>query len=128
MLSVNPETVCFIINKAHEFHAKEAVVIPDVPDSPAEDWGRQILADHVDDHSYQEIAYVINDLEPDQAVEVLSLMWLGRGDYEPEEWDTVLHEAKDFWDLHTVSNMIATPLLADYLAEGLELMGYRCEE
>lgn len=128
MLSVNPETICFIIDKAHEFHAKEAVVIPEVPNSPADDWGRQILADHIDDHSYQEMAYAINDLEPDQAAEVLSLMWLGRGDYEPDEWRNAVQDAKDMWDLHTVSNMIATPLVADYLAEGLELMGYRCEE
>lgn len=128
MLSVNPETVCFIINKAHEFHAKEGVVIPEIPDSPADDWGRQVLADHADDHSYQEIVYVINELEPDQAREILCLMWLGRGDYEVDEWRTALHDARDFWDGQTVSNMIATPLLADYLTEGLELLDYRCEE
>lgn len=128
MLSVNPETVCFIITKAHEFHAKEDVVIPEVPDSPADDWGLQILADHVDDHSYQEIVYAIDDLEPDQAREVLCLMWLGRGDYDIGEWKVALHEARDFWDRQTVSNMIATPLLADYLREGLELLGYGCDE
>jgi hypothetical protein len=30
MLNINPETVCFIISKAREFHAKEEVVIPEV--------------------------------------------------------------------------------------------------
>ena len=128
MLSVNPETVCFIITKAHEFHAKEGVVIPEVPNSPADDWGRQVLADHVDDHSYQEILYAINDLEPDQARELLCLMWLGRGDYEVDEWQEALRDAQDFWDPQTVSNMIATPLLADYLSEGLDLLDYGCEE
>lgn len=128
MLSVNPETVCFLISKAHEFHAKEGVVIPEIPNSPADDWGRQVLADHVDDYSYQEMIYAINDLEPDQAIEVLALMWLGRGDYEVDEWEAALNDAQDFWDGQTVNNMIATPLLADYLTEGLALLDYRCEE
>lgn len=128
MLAVSPETVCFIISKAHEFHAKEEVVIPEVPDSPADDWGRQVLADHVDDYSYQEMLYAINDLEPDQAYEFVALMWLGRGDYDVEEWEGAVRDAQDFWDGQTVSNMIATPLLADYLSEGLDLLGYRCEE
>lgn len=128
MLSFSPETVCFIIDKAHEFHAKEEVVIPDVPNSPADDWGRQVLADHVDDHSYGEIVSAIHDLEPDQACELLVVMWLGRGDYEVDEWDEALRDAMNFWDAQTVYTMIATPLLADYLIEGLDLLGYRCEE
>ncbi len=128
MLSVNPETICFLINKAHEFHAKEGVVIPEVPNSPADDWGRQVLADHIDDFSYQEMLYAINDLEPDQASELLALMWLGRGDYEAEEWESAVNDARDSWDEQTITNMIATPLVADYLTEGLELLDYRCEE
>jgi hypothetical protein len=48
MLELNPETVCFLINKAKEFHAKEEVVIPDEPLSPSEDWARQVLADHAE--------------------------------------------------------------------------------
>lgn len=128
MLSTNPETVCFLINKAHEFHAKEEVVIPEVPNSPADDWGRQVLADHIDDLSYQEMLYAINDLEPDQACELLALMWLGRGDYETDEWQQALNDAQESWDEQTVHNLIATPLLADFMTEGLDLLGYRCEE
>ena len=128
MLSVNPETICFLINKAHEFHAKEGVVIPEVPNSPADDWGRQVLADHIDDFSYQEMLYAINDLEPDQASELLALLWLGRGDYEADEWESAVNDARDSWDEQTITNIIATPLVADYLTEGLELLDYRCEE
>lgn len=128
MLSVNPETVCFLINKSHEFHAKEGVVIPEIPNSPADDWGRQVLADHIDDYSYQEMVYAVNDLEPDQAHELLALMWLGRGDYEVDEWEKALRDAQDSWDEQTISNMLATPLVADYLMEGLALLDYRCEE
>ncbi len=102
-------------------------MIPEVPNSPADDWGLQVLADHVDDLSYQEMHAVIEDLEPDQAGELLALVWLGRGDYEMDEWDEALADAQELWDSQTVNNMIATPLLADYWSEGLELLDYRCD-
>lgn len=128
MLSINPETVCFLIDKAHEFHAKEGVVIPEVPDSPSEDWGLQVLADHVDDLSYQEMLATIEDLEPDQLCELLVLVWLGRGDYIPVEWDEAMGVAEDFLDEQTIYNLIAIPMLADYLLEGLALLDYQCDE
>ena len=128
MLELNPETVCFLINKAKEFHAKEEVVIPDEPLSPSEDWARQVLADHADDLTYQEFKATVNDLEPDQQVALVALMWLGRGDYSEEQWDAARSDAKSSWTPRTAEYLIATPLVADYLEEGLSLLGYSCEE
>lgn len=128
MLALNPETVCFLINKAKEFHAKEEVVIPDEPLSPSEDWARQVLADHADDLSYQEFGDAINDLEPDQQFAIIALMWLGRGDYSVEQWDTALSDAKERWTPRTAEYLLARPMVADYLSEGLDLLGYSCEE
>jgi hypothetical protein len=34
MIDINPDIVCDIITRAREFHAKEDVVIPEVPNSP----------------------------------------------------------------------------------------------
>ena len=68
MLDINVDTIRFIIDKAREFQAKEAVSIPEEPLSPAEDWALQILADHAEDPAYQEVASVIDDLGPDQRV------------------------------------------------------------
>ena len=84
-LELNPDTVCFLIDMAREFHAKEAVVIPDTPGSPTEDWALQVLADHVDDPTYREFRVTVNDLEPDQQHQLVALLWLGRGDYDTAE-------------------------------------------
>ena len=127
MIDLNPDIVCTIIARAREFHAKEGVVIPETPNSPADDWGLQVLADHVDDPSYQELVYGINELEPDQQATLLALCWLGRGDYELEEWDSTLEDAADNVGPNFAEQLIATPLLADYLLEGLSLHGYACE-
>ena len=126
MIDVNPDTVCFIIEKAREFHAKEQVSIPEVPTSPADDWALQVLADHLDDFSYQELRATINDLEPDQQICLVALMWLGRGDFDLEEWDDALEQARDAYNGRTAEYLISTPLVADYLEEGLNTHGYTC--
>ena len=128
MLELNPETVCFLINKAKEFHAKEGVVIPDEPLSPSEDWARQVLADHEDDLTYQEIKAVVDDLEPDQQATLVALMWLGRGDYDRDQWDAACSDAREQWAPRTAEYIMAKPLVANYLEEGLALLGYSCEE
>jgi hypothetical protein len=126
MIDLNPETVCFIIDRAREFHAKEQVSIPEPPSSPTDDWARQVLADHVDDLSYQEVMSTIRDLEPDQQICLVALMWLGRGDFSVEEWDDALAQARDAYNGRSAEYLMATPLVADYLEEGLDAHGYSC--
>lgn len=127
MLDVNPETVCRLMALAREFHAQEAVVIPDEPGSPGDDWVVQVLAGHASDATLQEFKSIVSDLEPDQQQQVVALLWLGRGDYELEEWQDALDYAADAWNEATADYLVAHPMLADYLAEGLDLHGYSCE-
>jgi hypothetical protein len=127
MLSIDLDTIQFIIDKAREFHVKEGVSIPEEPTSPADDWAQQVLADHVDDATYAELVATIDDLEPDQQVELVALMWLGRGDFEPDEWKDAIAEAAAARTARTADYLIATPLLPDYLQEGLVLLGYESE-
>ena len=54
----------------------------------------------------------------------MALMWLGRGDYEFDDWDQALKYAREAEGVSTSDYLIATPLLADYLMEGLSLHGY----
>ena len=128
MLDINPATVCFLVDKAHEFHAKEGVVIPDTPGSPTEDWALQVLADHSDDATFQEFKTTVADLDRDQQVQLVALLWLGRGDYDVDEWSEAVAEAGRVWNPRTAEYLIAHPLLADYFEEGLDLLGYSCED
>ncbi|MDH5392465.1 MAG: DUF3775 domain-containing protein [Gammaproteobacteria bacterium] len=127
MLDLNAENVCYLIDKARQFHVKEAVTITEAPTSPSDDWARQVLADHQDDFSYQELVAAINDLDPGQQVQLVALMWLGRGDFEKSEWHEAVKVAADSWTDRTADYLIATPLVADYLSEGLYLFGRSCD-
>jgi len=129
MLEINPETVCLIIARAREFHAKEGVEIPEEgPAGSGDDWALEVLEDHLGDMTYQEVRDTIEDLEPDQQVALVALMWVGRGEFGVDEWDGALEAARDAWTSHTAEYLMATPLVADFLEEGLGLMGYSCED
>lgn len=62
-----------------------------------------------------------------EKVELLALMWLGRGDFSKEEWRDALDEAGRAHDEKTTEYLVGTPLLADYLEEGLLQLGYTIE-
>ncbi|MGA7982661.1 MAG: DUF3775 domain-containing protein [Chromatiaceae bacterium] len=128
MLDTRLETLCYIIAKAREFQAKEEVVIPDTPTSPSEDWALQVLADHADDMSLQEIRATVEDLDLSQRAELVALMWLGRGDYSIEEWDAALEDATEDYTDRAVEYLLSHPMVSDDLEEGLIAHGYSCEE
>ena len=128
MLDINPETVCHLIQKARSFHVKEDVVIPEEPMNTADDWALQVLADHKDDPSYAEFITTVRDLEPDQQANLVALMWIGRGDFDTNEWDSALRRAKSEWTTETAEYLISKPMLSDHLEEGLEGLGYSCAE
>lgn len=129
MLDVNPDTVCAIIDKAHQFHAQEQVTIPEDMLGPSDDdWAIQALSEHADDIILQEARANIADLEPDQQVQIVALMWLGRGDYEVGEWPDAIAAAQDAWTENTAEYLFAHPHVADHLQEGLNMLGYSCED
>jgi hypothetical protein len=120
LLEVNPDTVRFLVDKMRQFQVKEGVTIPD----PSGDWSRQILADHADDPSVSEIRAAIDDLEPDQQVELVAIAWIGRGDFGAEELDAARAQARESWNERTADYLIGTPLAADFLEEGLDQLGF----
>jgi hypothetical protein len=126
-LNINPETVCFIINKVQEFQAKEGVTFPEkMPDSENEYDYLQILADHKDDLSFQEVKSVIADLETDQKIDLLALMYVGREDFELKNWSEAQKEAKNNLKENLAEYLFAKPQLSAYLENALELLGLSC--
>lgn len=127
MLEVNPETVCRLIDLAREFHAQDAVELPDEPGTPEHATSERALEAYAGDSLLQEFRSVVEDLEPDQQQQVVALFWLGRGDYELDEWEDALAYAAEAWNAATADYLVAHPLLADYLIEGLDQHGHRCD-
>jgi hypothetical protein len=122
MIEIDRDTLQAIMDKSRGFQAQEAVSIPENPTSPTDDWAMQALAEHADDAVYSEVISIIRDLEPDQQVSLVALMWVGRGDYDASEWDEAFQYAADAHNERTAEYLLATPLLSDYLREGLDAL------
>ncbi|MFS8607248.1 MAG: DUF3775 domain-containing protein [Gammaproteobacteria bacterium] len=119
-LEVNPDTVRFIVDRLRQFQVKEGVTVAD----PGDDWSRNILADSPDDPAVNEVRAAIDDLEPDQQVELVAILWVGRGDFGPDEWENAVAQARDAWNERTADYILGTPLAADFLEEGLDQLGF----
>jgi hypothetical protein len=126
--NISTETVCFIIVKAREFDVKVAPEELDEGSNPTDDDMQRILEDYADDPTYEELRSFLAAQSDDDLKELVALTWIGRGDYGADDWDEVLNEVPDVRERHTVAYLLGTPLLADYLEEGLSQFGLSCEE
>ncbi len=127
MIETNPQVVCNLIELAREFHAQQEVTIADEPEGLGHDAEAQVLEAHAGDPVLEEFRAVVEDLSPQEQQQVVALLWLGRGDYEMDEWDDAVAYAADAWTPTTADYLIAHPLLAEYLTTGLEQHGHRCD-
>ena len=127
-LTISPEKVCFIIIKAREFDAKDEQTEPDPGSDPADDKEIAVLEEHADDPVVEELTSFINSLSEDEQIDLVALTWLGRDDYTAADWLSVREEAAAAHNKRTADYLLGTPLLGDFLEEGLSMLGYSCEE
>ena len=119
-IDLNRETVQFLIDRAREFHTQDDVTFDEEPEFDDDDWSQQFSANFAADPYYQEIKTTVDDLEPDQQMTLVALMWVGRGDFSMDEWDDAFKEAEENWNENTAEYLLGTPMLSDYLAEAID--------
>ncbi|WP_038957394.1 DUF3775 domain-containing protein, partial [Bradyrhizobium japonicum] len=94
-LAISAEKVAFIIEKAREFDVKEAASDPDSGSNPSDDDEIDVLEDTNSDPVAAELSGFIRALNEDEQLDLVTLMWLGRGDGELEEWDDLRARAAE---------------------------------
>ena len=127
-LAISPEKACFIIVKAREFDAKDAVTDPGDSSNPADDAMVSILEDRIDDPVVQELRGFIGALNEDEQIDLVALTWLGRGDGTIGDWSDLRAEAARAHNKRTAAYLLGIPTLADHIEEGLSQFGLSCEE
>ena len=128
MLTIPLEKLAYIITKAREFDVEVPPVDEDSGSNPSDDAEWDVLQADADNPTYQELVDAIDGLGDPERIELLALTWLGRGDYTKDEWREALAEAGRIHDDKETQYLIGTPLLADYLEEGLSQLGYSLED
>lgn len=128
MLTIPLEKLAYIIVKAREYDAEVPPVDEESGSNPSDDADRDVLQESPENLTYQELADALDGLSELERIELLALTWLGRGDYSKEEWRDALRDARQVHDEKETDYLIGTPLLADYIEEGLSQLGYSIED
>ena len=122
-LSITPECLGRLIARVRGLQAREGLVDEDSGSNASDDRMVGALQDSDQDLSLVEIAQEIRGLNERQQAELVALLWVGRGDAEPEEWDATVEAARNSRDIPTERYLLTQPLTGEYWAEGAERLG-----
>ena len=122
-VSILNDYLARLIVKTRWVQAKEGVSDPDSGSNPTDDQMRDVLQDSSDDLSREEVREEIQGLDSRQQAELVALMWIGRGDAEPEEWEATVQLAQDVKEQPTPRYLLRHPLVAEFWEEGAARLG-----
>lgn len=128
MLAIDPEKVGFIIIKSREFEVSAEPGDVAAVAKPADEEEDTVFQDAPGDATQQELRAAIDQLNIEEQYNLVALMWLGRGTYSKDEWNEAVAEARAAHNEHTADYLLGTPLLPDYLEDGLTDLGYSIED
>jgi hypothetical protein len=125
-LSISPEKVAFVVAKVHQYEMESSApeLLSDLTDDDTVHGGggRGVNTDR------SELASFIRGLNVDEQIDLVALMWLGRGDGGLENWDELRAQAAQAHNNRTAGYLIETPMLGDYLEEALSEFGVSLED
>jgi hypothetical protein len=127
-IDIAPEKVAHVIIKAREYDVKVGAWNDNPQEGDAEEDPNAILEDFANDPTRAELATFIEGLNYDEQANLVALAWVGRGTFEKEEFPEAVETARAERVNATAGYLLGMPLLADYLEEGLEKMGYSVDE
>lgn len=123
-LNVAMDTLCSIIAMAREFDGKTGSSDPGASGLDDDNVDAAVLEDRPSDPVALELRHVIRDLPFEAQIDLVALMWLGReDDAGPADWPLLRQTATEEHTRHTDRYLMGTPLLADHLEAGADLLG-----
>lgn len=124
--SITPDRVAQVIVRAREMDARVGAWEEFDRLHPDEEEADSVLEARRHDPARAALVSFLGELTEDELAELVALMWLGRGSFEPEEWDEAIRTAREEHSgtAGTVRYLLGEPLLADYLEEGLDRLGF----
>src|SRR6185312_1057088 len=104
---------------------KEGETDPDSGSNPIDDGSTDVLVSGTDDATEDEVRSMIAGLNDDERASLLALLYIGRGDMEPEEWGEAVRFAREREAAGegAVKELLSAPDAGDLLEEGLDAMG-----
>lgn len=127
-LTLNPDTAFAILLKAREFDAKVEDTDPDSGSDAPDDNNVDTLEDRPGDPTAAELAGAVDDLNDDEQLDLVALIWIGRGDFTLAQWDEARLAARDIGRRRLPRYVTEIPLVSDHLEDALSQLGYSIED
>jgi hypothetical protein len=124
IMNISPDTVGWIIVKARELNVK----VEDDNEGDEQEDAMSVLRSGGDDPTEAELRSWIEDLTDTEQAELVAMFWMGRGDGDASEFDELVETARGSRSGKTSKYLLGEPLLADYLEEALEALGFDTSE
>lgn len=123
-LEIKTDYLEALMSKVRSVMGRTSPAIPDPGSNPTdEDAGASEFEERSGDLRDDEVSAEIRGLNDRQQLELIALLWLGRGDAEPDEWEDLIERARREIALPADEYLLGHPLLAEHWAEGLSLLG-----
>ena len=122
-LHLSKDYLARLIVKVQGLQAQSAEVDVASGSNPADEDMRPALEANPGDLTRKEIIAEIAGLNDRQQAELVALMWIGREDAEPEEWEETIELARSLKDQPTPQYLLRHPLVADEWLSGAERLG-----
>ena len=111
-----------LIIRMRALMAREETDVSDLGGNPSDDEIPAVLQEMPGDLSRAELLQEIAGLNDDQQDALVALYWIGRGDAEPQEWDSTVALARSRHEGSTGEYLLGHPLVPDQIEEGWEKM------
>ncbi len=126
MPDINPAKVCFVIEMSRELFSEDVGIGSDAS-NPSDDDERIVLTG-ANNAVRRELVEFIRDLDVDEAAALVALAWIGRGDFEADDWNSAVAAANERREGPTWKYLLGMTLLPDYLQDALLAFGRSCED
>jgi hypothetical protein len=121
--ALDRETLAYIVLKAKAFDELTASSDETDGSDAADDRFVDALEDESDNPAEQELRAAIASLDVDQRASLVALAWLGRGDYEADDWREALSTARERAEGTMARYLAGMPLLGDLIEDGADKLG-----
>lgn len=120
------DKVCELILRVREIDVKEGLTDPDSGSNPIDDGSTDVLTSAPGDSTEDQVREFIAGLNDDERHDLVAITWIGRGDFDAEDWAEARREARERETLSTADYLLGIPNLGDLLDEGLASLGRSC--
>lgn len=121
--------VCFVVMRARALNVTEELDETDADASNMTDElvpAAMLTSGADENETAQEIRDFVGAMNEDEQLALVALTWIGRGDFDAEQWDEAVALARERREKPTADYLMTMPLLSDYLEEGLAAFDLTC--